>query len=243
MTTSNTGVVLSLFDYTGTSGQPWADAGYTVLNCDIQHQPERVDGNMRFVGWDATDKGDRAWAKTVRADFVSMFPPCTDLASSGARHWHAKAARDPDFQKKAMDLVLWGVEIAETIGCPWYLENPRGRVSTLWRKPDFTFDPCDYGKYLEPDEPHPLWPDYIPAQDAYTKLTCIWHGGGFVVPPKRPVDPICEQSVRKDGRITKSNTAWKKLGGKSLKTKNIRSATPRGWAKAVFESNTTKGDR
>ena len=29
----------------------------------------------------------------------------------------------------------------------------------------------------------------------------------------------------------------KKLGGKSLKTKNIRSATPRGFAQAVFESN------
>ena len=29
----------------------------------------------------------------------------------------------------------------------------------------------------------------------------------------------------------------KKLGGKSLKTKNIRSATPRGFAKAVFLAN------
>ena len=29
----------------------------------------------------------------------------------------------------------------------------------------------------------------------------------------------------------------KKLGGKSLKTKNIRSATPRGFALAVFKEN------
>ena len=28
-----------------------------------------------------------------------------------------------------------------------------------------------------------------------------------------------------------------KLGGKSMKTKNIRSATPRGFAKAVFFAN------
>ena len=27
------------------------------------------------------------------------------------------------------------------------------------------------------------------------------------------------------------------LGGKSQRTKNIRSATPRGWARAVFEAN------
>jgi len=30
---------------------------------------------------------------------------------------------------------------------------------------------------------------------------------------------------------------FKKLGGKSLKTKNIRSATPRGFAKAVMIAN------
>ena len=31
--------------------------------------------------------------------------------------------------------------------------------------------------------------------------------------------------------------AYRKLGGKSLKTKNIRSATPRGFAKAVAIAN------
>jgi hypothetical protein len=29
-----------------------------------------------------------------------------------------------------------------------------------------------------------------------------------------------------------------KLGGKSMRTKNIRSATPRGFARAVYEANT-----
>jgi len=231
-------IVLSLFDYTGVAGRPWAEAGYSVLNCDIQHAgPTHHQNNAHFINWDVTSPPDRALAKGVDAGLISMFPPCTDLASSGARHWKAKAERDPDFQKKAMDMVMWGVEIAEAIGCPWYLENPRGRVSTLWRKPDLTFDPCDYGGYLPEGEPHPLWPDYIAPQDAYTKLTCIWHGGGFVVPEKKPVEPIMETAVRADGTTTSSNRAWKKLGGKSLKTKNIRSATPRGWAQAVFEAN------
>lgn len=30
-------IVLSLFDYTGVAGRPWEEAGYSVLNCDIQH--------------------------------------------------------------------------------------------------------------------------------------------------------------------------------------------------------------
>jgi len=33
------------------------------------------------------------------------------------------------------------------------------------------------------------------------------------------------------------STQWGKLGGKSVKTKNIRSATPRGFAKAVALAN------
>lgn len=36
---------------------------------------------------------------------------------------------------------------------------------------------------------------------------------------------------------SKSSPMWAKLGGKSLKTKNIRSASPRGFFKAVFEAN------
>jgi hypothetical protein len=37
-----------------------------------------------------------------------------------------------------------------------------------------------------------------------------------------------------------SSLQHRKLGGKSLKTKNIRSATPRGFAKAVYLSNKEK---
>jgi hypothetical protein len=57
------------------------------------------------------------------------------------------------------------------------LENPVGVLSSYWRKPDHTFDPCDYGGYLNP------------AGDAYTKKTCLWTGGGFIMPGKKPVDP------------------------------------------------------
>ena len=44
-----------------------------------------------------------------------------------------------------------------------------------------------------------------------------------------------EKFTGKNG-LNFSGPAWK-LGGKSLRTKNIRSATPRGFAKAVFAAN------
>jgi len=43
------------------------------------------------------------------------------------------------------------------------------------------------------------------------------------MPEKKPVKPV------------NNYPGWTKLGGKSLRTKNIRSATPRGFAQAVFE--------
>ena len=52
------------------------------------------------------------------------------------------------------------------------------------------------------------------------------HGNGFIEPIAKPV--ACDAGY---------SDQHKKLGGKSLKTKNIRSATPRGFAKAVFIAN------
>lgn len=47
--------------------------------------------------------------------------------------------------------------------------------------------------------------------------------------------------VRKaDGTVLRFNRQTKKLGGKSLKTKNIRSATPRGLFRAIFLANRSR---
>jgi hypothetical protein len=128
-------------------------------------------------------------------------------------------------------VVQWVGTMAE---CPWVLENPVGALSTLWRKPDYMFDPCDYGGYISESEAnHPIWPEDIPPRDAYRKRTCYWSGNGFVMPEPRPVEP----EVLTDSNGNRGSRQWKKLGGKSLRTKNIRSATPRGIAKAIFEAN------
>lgn len=239
-------VIVSLFDLTGEAVRPWAEAGHECLCFDLQHprpRSERVGhGWIHFWPWDATtgiaDIAEFCADRSVRGVFC--WAPCTDLAGLGAQHWGKKREADPQFQQKAVAWVRMGAELAALLGPDvWSVsENPVGAVSSLWRKPDYTFNPCDYGGYILPgQEEHPTWPDHIPARDAYTKRTCLWTTGPFKMPPKRPVEPVVFEYRRKDGTVVRGSPQWGKLGGKSLKTKNIRSATPRGFSRAVFESN------
>jgi hypothetical protein len=106
------------------------------------------------------------------------------------------------------------VEICETIGAPYMIENPVSMISTYWRKPDFTFHPYHFAGHCE--------------DDYYTKKTCLWTGNGFVM-PEWTYDPI----RRADDRIHKAPP--------SAERKNFRSATPMGFARAVFEANKREG--
>ena len=232
--------VLSLFDLTGEAVKPWADAGYQCFIFDMQHTEESIQqattGHLyiRKVGGDAS-----TWAEPI-ADIFSAydvsiilgFPPCTDLAISGNRWRVAKAEANPNYIADAMSLVYIARDIAEAYQVPFMIENPVGLVSSEWKKPDYIFQPCHYGQYLPEDDTSP-YPDIIPARDAYTKKTCLWTGNGFVMPEARGVEP--EKFQDKNG-LNYSGPAFK-LGGKSLRTKNIRSATPRGFARAVFLAN------
>lgn len=162
--------VLSLCDRTGNMLRPWADAGYDCLAVDIQHTGDEVREGIRYVGADV-----RYWIPP-RGEYVAVFafPPCTNLAVSGARWFKDKGLRG---LIDGLELVERCRAICEWSGAPWMLENPVSTLSTYWRKPDHLFDPCEYGGYL------------IPPGDAYTKRTCLWVGGGFTMPPKRPVQP------------------------------------------------------
>lgn len=231
-------IVVSLYDYTGEMVRPWAEAGYTCFILDIQHpigtNPEQPIGDRggAIVPVHADLHNNMFLVKQSfevlkdRIALVTGFPVCTDLAVSGARHFEAKAKVDPDFQTKAAGYAIDVSEFGEHLGVPWMVENPVGRLSTLWRKADFWFHPFEYGGYIpESEADHPRWPEYIAPRDAYSKKTGIWCGGGFRKPLTKPVE--CENFG--------SSRQHRKLGGKSMKTKNVRSATPRGFALAVFE--------
>ena len=236
--------VISLFDFTGEALRPWANAGYECIAFDIQHDASgRIDARgIKYIHADLStiQRAESAMRAALgdewrdRVMFVLGWPPCTDLAVSGARWWSSKAQANPRFQHDAVEMAKVVAWAGGQCDCPWVLENPIGALSTLWRKPDHTFNPCDYGGWIpESEAAHPTWPEYIPPRDAYEKRTCYWTGNGFVMPEARPVTP----EILTDNAGNRGSRQWKKLGGSSLRTKNIRSATPRGIAIAIQSAN------
>lgn len=235
-----TGIVISLYDYTGEALRPWAEAGYKCYAFDIQHDDSTHwvflgGGDIEFRHADLHDPETLSNLyyefKDQSVVFGMGFPVCTDLAVSGAAHFKRKAAADPDFQVKAAKYARWCSHLFDDLEVPYFIENPVSRLATLWRKPDYMFHPYEYGGYIpEEKAEHPKWPEYIPARDAYKKKTCLWTGNGFKMPERKGVE--CS-SYYGNGY----SKPMMKLGGKSARTKNIRSATPRGFARAVFEAN------
>lgn len=191
---------ISLCDLTGNMLKPWAEAGYDCLAIDIQHSIRR-DRTEDGIAYRWADVRSLTPTDLPKADIVFAFPPCTHLAVSGARDFKKKGLRN---LIDALELVEACRQLCEFSRAPWMVENPVSRLSTLWRPPDYTFDPCDYG-------------------DPYTKRTCLWTGGGFVMPPKNPV-PATEGSRMH-------------LLPPSAERANLRSATPMGFARAVFAAN------
>jgi hypothetical protein len=221
--------VISLYDYTGFALAPWRDAGYECYAYDIAHKDTQKDG-INFLHADLHDPSTlKQIAKfhDGKSAFLSCFPVCTDLAVSGAAWFAKKREANPNFQEEAAIYAMACGWLGEFLNCPYFVENPVSVLSSLWRKPNYYFHPFEYGGYLPADDRHPLWPDFIADQDRYSKKTCLWTNDLFRMPKKKPVK--CESFG--------NSKQHAKLGGTSSKTKNIRSATPRGFAQAVFEAN------
>jgi hypothetical protein len=186
-------IVLSLCDRTGIMVEPWAEAGYECVTVDLQTSGDDVRHYL-----------------PPRTEYAAVFafPPCTDLAVSGARWFRGKGLLG---LAQALEVVDACRRICEWSGAPWMLENPVSTLSTYWREPDQIFDPYEYGGYLNP------------PGDAYTKKTCLWTGGGFVMPSKKPVAPLLGSIMHKLPPSTDRG--------------DLRSVTPAGFARAVFEAN------
>jgi len=209
--------VVSLCDRTGNMVRPWAEAGADCLCLDMQHsiradRVERVGAGTITYRWADVRSltPDDLPASAIRFGF----PPCTDLAGSGAR----------DFQRKGLRRLIDALELVEACrllcafgGVPWMIENPVGRLSTLWREPDHTFDPCDYG-------------------DPYTKRTCLWTGGGFVMPPRLPVGAV-DLFGNVSMAVEPTDGSRMHLMAPSADRANRRAETPMGFARAVFAAN------
>lgn len=224
-------VFIGLYSKSDIIARPWADAGIECHLFDLKSGSGRT-GNIIYHSGDLRKqmKIISFLIKNRSVVFVAAFPPCDNMAVCGAKHFEKKALNDAMFWAKAMELVWLARDIAEISGAPYFLENPKTVISTLWRKPDYTFNPYEFGGYLPEDHQHSLFPEIYPARDAYPKETWLWTGNGFIMPDKLLVEPV------------KDYPGWKSLGGPSEMTKEIRSVTPEGFSKAVFEANCLIGN-
>lgn len=210
----NKPVVISLFDCSGVMVEPWLGAGCECWIIDTRHPRAFSEGGVSI-----DERGihrvyhdlSTPWlypGDRVDVAMVFAFPPCDHLAVSGARWFRGKGLR---LLSKSIELFASAGEFCEWMGAPYLIENPVSAISTHWRKPDYVFHPYQYTGYYR--------------KDNYTKKTCLWTGNDFAMPA-----PLLLPGIGKpDHRI---HTA-----PPSPDRPMQRSMTPKGFARAVFESN------
>lgn len=116
--------------------------GHIAYSCDVLWT-SGDHPSWHLLG-DVHDYLDRKW------DLMIAFPPCTHLASSGAR-WFSEKRADGR-QQSAIDFFM------SLVNAPINriaVENPVGIMSTVYRKPDQIIQPWQFGH-------------------GETKATCLW---------------------------------------------------------------------
>ena len=132
--------------------------GHEAYSCDIQecsggHPEWHIKGDVLPLlngGREFNTMGGERHAISGRWDMIIAFPPCTDLAVSGARHFAKKRADGR--QQASIDFFM---KFANAHCDMIAIENPVGIMSTRFRKPDQIINPYQFG--------HPE-----------TKKTCLW---------------------------------------------------------------------
>lgn len=153
--------------------------------------------------------------------------PCTDFANSGARWFAGKDADGSTAQ--SIEIVRDCLRVVEASGTEWWvLENPNGRIQRCvpelgkWL---MAFDPCDYAGFADD-----------PDREAYTKRTMLYGEFNTELPTSRR-EPVYFYKTKKDGTVMRGSWMWANLGGKSERTKELRSVTPMGFARAFAQAN------
>lgn len=192
----------------GLALRPWMERGYRSLDAEVvaAHQ-----GNIAFA---------------------CAFPPCTDLASAGARWWRRKRAKNPNFQEEAVERLRATERALRASGAPFVMFTPgSATITKLWKGPSAVISPYQYGGYLPEGHQHPTAPNVIPGQDRYHKQTYVFTGNGFVLPRRKPVVPVWV--VKKDKKTGKPQRISPVLAKR--KHRHARRLAPLGFLTAVAE--------
>jgi len=175
--------------------------GHEAYSCDIQ--PCSGGHPEWHLQQDVTELLQQDW------DMIIAFPPCTDLAVSGAAWFEQK--RKDGRQKASIDFfMLFANAKCEKIA----IENPVGIMSTIWRKPDQKIQPWQFGHEAQ-------------------KTTCLWLKG---LPTLQPTNIVGkgEFITHKSGK-TKPKWFADAFKLPPDERRKVRSKTFEGIAKAMAE--------
>jgi len=133
--------ILIACEFSGIVREAFARKGHDAWSCDFEKTDiksvQHIQGDvLHILYWD--------W------DMVIAFPPCTDLASSGARWFKEKQADGRQARSIEFFLKVASADIHKIA-----IENPIGIMSTHYRKPDQIIQPWQFGH-------------------GETKSTCLW---------------------------------------------------------------------
>lgn len=151
--------VLVACKYSGQVRDAFIAAGHDAVSCDLL-PTERAGPHHQ---------GDVLQLLSAAWDLMVAFPPCTDLAASGARWWPAKRADGRQQRAVAFVRALADSPIPRVA-----IENPVGYLSTAWRQPDQIVQPWMFGH-------------------GETKTTCLWLKA---LPPLNPTDVVPGRATR-----------------------------------------------
>lgn len=194
----------------------WERGGHKTLSKTIENEPLRIRELLQQFG------GKLALAMA--------FPPCVDLCAAGARWWKKKREENPNFQLDAVERLKKTEQMLRSTGAPYCILTPGSvLIKKLWKDPDATISPFEFGGYLPENAAHPTHPNAIPKRDAYHKLTFVFSGNGFVLPRRKPVPPKWHRVVnKKTGKVRLVSPIFA-----ARKHRAARKLAPLGFCEAV----------
>lgn len=146
--------VLVACEFSGVVRDAFRAAGHDAWSCDLL--PCEADRRWHIKG-----DVERMLSDDFGWDLVIAHPPCTDLSAAGAQYWERKGP-------ERRDAAVAFARLFEGCAPRWCVENPVGRLSSLWRPYDQLVRPFQFG-------------------DAANKPTCLWFGN---LPPLAPTDVV-----------------------------------------------------
>jgi hypothetical protein len=184
--------VLVACEFSGIVREAFRRKGHDAWSCDYRAteipgnhlQTSVLDHEVVTMGW----------------DLMIAHPDCTFLTVSGARWMRLEWREEAQLMALHFVRALWKFPVKRIA-----IENPVGKLSSLWRGPDQIIQPWQFG------------------EDA-SKSTCLWLKG---LPELKPTNVIIK------GKYANQTPSGQNKLGPSLERRAIRARTYQGIADAM----------